>query len=100
MDHKFLPEGGVFTQDVIDVRTEYKRAEMDGVRLWPHPWKFHRYFTMEKHPLFLSFFIGISPGEPGNSNQSCEPGNSRAGSLHQLFPMVEWVMNFYCRHRC
>jgi glutamine synthetase len=45
-DHKFLLEGGVFTQDVIDVWMEYKRAEMDGVRLRPHPWEFHLYFDM------------------------------------------------------
>lgn len=45
-DHKFLLEGGVFTQDVIDVWIEYKRAEIDGVRLRPHPWEFHLYFDM------------------------------------------------------
>ena len=45
-DHKFLLEGGVFTQDVIDVWIEYKRAEIDAVRLRPHPWEFHLYFDM------------------------------------------------------
>ncbi len=45
-DHKFLLEGGVFTQDVIDVWIEYKRSEIDGVRLRPHPWEFHLYFDM------------------------------------------------------
>ena len=45
-DHKFLLEGGVFTQDVIDVWIEYKRAEIDSVRLRPHPWEFHLYFDM------------------------------------------------------
>jgi glutamine synthetase len=45
-DHKFLLQGGVFTQDVIDVWIDYKRAEMDGVRLRPHPWEFHLYFDM------------------------------------------------------
>jgi glutamine synthetase len=45
-DHKFLLAGGVFTQDVIDVWVEYKRAEIDGVRLRPHPWEFHLYFDM------------------------------------------------------
>ena len=45
-DHKFLLEGGVFTQDVIDVWIDYKRAEIDEVRLRPHPWEFHLYFDM------------------------------------------------------
>jgi glutamine synthetase len=45
-DHKFLLQGSVFTQDVIDVWIDYKRAEMDGVRLRPHPWEFHLYFDM------------------------------------------------------
>jgi len=45
-DHKFLLEGGVFTQDVIDVWIEYKSSEIDGVRLRPHPWEFHLYFDM------------------------------------------------------
>ena len=45
-DHKFLLEGGVFTQDVIDAWIEYKRAEIDEIRLRPHPWEFHLYFDM------------------------------------------------------
>ena len=45
-DHKFLLEGGVFTPDVIDVWIEYKRAEIDAIRLRPHPWEFHLYFDM------------------------------------------------------
>ncbi len=45
-DHKFLLEGGVFTQDVIDVWIAYKREEMEGVRLRPHPWEFQLYFDM------------------------------------------------------
>ena len=37
-DHEFLLKGGVFTQDVIDIWIEYKReAEIDPVRLRPHP---------------------------------------------------------------
>ena len=44
-DHKFLLEGGVFTQDVIDTWISYKREnEVDPVRLRPHPWEFHLYF--------------------------------------------------------
>jgi glutamine synthetase len=46
-DHKFLLEGGVFTQDVIDVWIEYKREkEIDAVRLRPHPYEFHLYFDL------------------------------------------------------
>jgi len=45
-DHKFLLEGGVFTQDVIDAWIELKRAEIDAVRLRPHPWEFQLYFDV------------------------------------------------------
>ena len=46
-DHDFLTRGGVFTSDVIDVWIEYKReAEIDPVRLRPHPWEFHLYFDV------------------------------------------------------
>ncbi len=44
-DHEFLLKGGVFTKDVLDVWLEYKReAEIDPVRLRPHPWEFYLYF--------------------------------------------------------
>ena len=46
-DYKFLLKGDVFTQDVIDVWIEYKRAkEIDGVRLRPHPYEFYLYFDI------------------------------------------------------
>jgi glutamine synthetase len=45
-DHKFLLQGKVFTQDVIDVWIEYKRMEMDSIRLRPHPHEFHLYFDI------------------------------------------------------
>jgi len=46
-DHEFLLKGGVFTQDVLDVWIEYKReAEIDPVRLRPHPWEFYLYFDV------------------------------------------------------
>jgi glutamine synthetase len=46
-DHKFLLEGGVFTQDVIDVWLEYKRKrEVDSVRMRPHPYEFYLYFDI------------------------------------------------------
>lgn len=46
-DHQYLLKGGVFTQDVIDVWIDYKRsAEIDPMRLRPHPWEFHLYFDV------------------------------------------------------
>jgi len=46
-DHKFLLQGDVFTQDVIDVWLEYKRErEIDAVRLRPHPYEFYLYFDI------------------------------------------------------
>ncbi len=46
-DHDFLTKGGVFTSDVIEVWVEYKReAEIDPVRLRPHPWEFYLYFDV------------------------------------------------------
>ena len=46
-DHDFLTRGGVFTSDVIDVWIDYKReAEIDPVRLRPHPWEFYLYFDV------------------------------------------------------
>jgi len=47
MDHKFLLEGGVFTQDLIDMWINYKRAkEIDPVRIRPHPYEFYLYFDI------------------------------------------------------
>ena len=44
-DHAFLLKGGVFTQDVLDMWVNMKRnADIDPVRLRPHPWEFHLYF--------------------------------------------------------
>ena len=46
-DHDFLTKGNVFTSDVIDVWIDYKReAEIDPVRLRPHPWEFYLYFDV------------------------------------------------------
>ena len=45
-DHRFLTKGDVFTQDVIDTWLEYKRKEVDQIRLRPHPWEFALYFDM------------------------------------------------------
>jgi glutamine synthetase len=44
-DHKFLTEGSVFTQDVIDTYLSYKRSrEIDEIRLRPHPYEFFLYY--------------------------------------------------------
>ena len=47
IDHGFLLEGGVFTQDVIDTWIEYKRENgLDAVRLRPHPYEFYLYYDV------------------------------------------------------
>jgi glutamine synthetase len=43
-DHKFLLQGDVFTEDVIETWLDMKRKEQDQIRLRPHPWEFHMYY--------------------------------------------------------
>ena len=44
-DHAFLLDGGVFTQDLIDVWLTMKRAkDVDAVALRPHPYEFFLYY--------------------------------------------------------
>ncbi len=44
-DHEYLLEGNVFTSDLIETWIEYKRtAEIDQIRLRPHPHEFELYF--------------------------------------------------------
>lgn len=46
-DNKFLLQGDVFTEDVIDVWLEYKRSrEIDEVKIRPHPYEFYLYFDI------------------------------------------------------
>ena len=46
-DHEFLLEGGVFTPDFIESYIDYKRsAEIDPVRLRPHPYEFFLYYDI------------------------------------------------------
>jgi glutamine synthetase len=46
-DHDFLLKGGVFTQDLIETWISYKRtAEIDPVRIRPHPWEFALYYDI------------------------------------------------------
>jgi glutamine synthetase len=43
-DHEFLSAGDVFTADLIEAYIRYKReAEVDAIRLRPHPWEFALY---------------------------------------------------------
>jgi glutamine synthetase len=44
-DHKFLLEGGVFTQDLIDTWIEYKTVkDVQPMALRPHPYEFSLYY--------------------------------------------------------
>ena len=46
-DHEFLLKGDVFTKDVVEAWIDYKReAEVDPVRLRPHPHEFELYFDI------------------------------------------------------
>ena len=43
-DNDFLLRGGVFTEDLIETWLEYKKNEVDDLRLRPHPIEFFNYF--------------------------------------------------------
>ena len=45
-DHDFLLAGDVFTSDLIETWIEMKRADVDALRLRPHPHEFEMYFDM------------------------------------------------------
>lgn len=46
-DHEFLLQGDVFTTDIIEAYIEYKReAEIDPIRLRPHPHEFVLYYDI------------------------------------------------------
>ncbi len=46
-DHEFLFKGDVFTRDVVDKWIEYKiEAEVDAMRLRPHPYEFALYYDI------------------------------------------------------
>ena len=45
-DYEFLLKGDVFTKDLVDTWVNYKRGEVDAIRLRPHPWEFAMYFDM------------------------------------------------------
>ncbi|MCE5229696.1 type I glutamate--ammonia ligase [bacterium] len=47
LDHDFLLKGDVFTEDVIEEWIRYKtEAEIDQIRLRPHPYEFALYFDI------------------------------------------------------
>ncbi|ACX52971.1 glutamine synthetase, type I [Ammonifex degensii KC4] len=45
-DHDFLLAGGVFTEDLLQAWVDYKRGEVDAIRLRPHPYEFALYFDI------------------------------------------------------
>ena len=45
-DHDYLLAGDVFTPDLIETWIEMKRADIDAIRLRPHPHEFEMYFDM------------------------------------------------------
>jgi glutamine synthetase len=46
-DHKFLTEGGVFTEDYVELWINYKQKnEADAIRMRPHPYEFHLYYDI------------------------------------------------------
>jgi glutamine synthetase len=45
-DHEFLLQGDVFTPDLIETWIEMKRADVDAIRLRPHPHEFEMYYDM------------------------------------------------------
>jgi glutamine synthetase len=46
-DNDFLKAGGVFTDDLIETWIGYKRtAEIDAIRLRPHPYEFNLYYDI------------------------------------------------------
>ena len=42
-DYEFLLRGGVFTEDLIGTWLDYKRNDVDAMRLRPHPHEFFLY---------------------------------------------------------
>ena len=46
-DHQFLLEGDVFTEELVQTWIEYKiKAEVNPVRLRPHPFEFQLYYDI------------------------------------------------------
>ena len=45
-DNEYLQAGGVFTSDLIETWIDMKQADIDAIRLRPHPHEFEMYFDM------------------------------------------------------
>ena len=45
-DNDFLLKGDVFTSDLVETWIDFKRGEVDAIRLRPHPWEFAMYFDL------------------------------------------------------
>ncbi len=45
-DHEYLLAGDVFTSDLIETWIEMKRADIDAIRLRPHPHEFEMYYDL------------------------------------------------------
>jgi glutamine synthetase len=46
-DHKYLLQGNVFTEELIETWINYKKKnEMDAIALRPHPYEFHLYYDI------------------------------------------------------
>ncbi|HIN11050.1 MAG TPA: type I glutamate--ammonia ligase, partial [Acidobacteria bacterium] len=45
-DNDFLLNGDVFTSDLVETWIDFKRGEVDAIRLRPHPWEFAMYFDL------------------------------------------------------
>ena len=43
-DNEFLMRGGVFTDDLLETWLDYKKGDVDDLRLRPHPYEFFKYF--------------------------------------------------------
>jgi glutamine synthetase len=43
-DHLFLLQGDVFTEELLSAYIDYKRTEVDAIRLRPHPFEFALYY--------------------------------------------------------
>jgi glutamine synthetase len=45
-DHLFLLQGDVFTEELLSAYIDYKRTEVDAIRLRPHPFEFALYYDI------------------------------------------------------
>ena len=41
-----IEKGDVFTADLVETWIDFKRGEVDAIRLRPHPWEFAMYYDI------------------------------------------------------